>query len=132
MHPCEEKCRRGEVNQPVSICSLKRYAADKSENVFERAAKAAPNTGRKVAVVGSGPAGLTAAFYLRKKGHAVTLFEGKAHPGGMMRYGIPFYRLPKDVLEKEINQVLSTGIELRTERILGRDFTLESLKADGF
>ena len=132
MHPCEQKCKRGDVNQPVSICSLKRYAADKSGDVFERAAKVKPDTGRKVAVVGSGPAGLTAAFYLRKQGHDVTVFEGKAKPGGMMRYGIPFYRLPEEVVDKEINQVLSTGIHLETEQILGRDFSLEGLKEKGF
>ena len=132
MHPCEQKCRRGEVNQPVSICALKRYAADKSGDVFERATKVKPDTGRRVAVVGSGPAGLTAAFYLRKQGHEVTVFEGKAKPGGMMRYGIPFYRLPEDVVDKEINQVLSTGIHLETNQLLGRDFSLEGLKEKGF
>ncbi len=132
MHPCERKCRRGEVNQPVAIRALKRYAADKSGDVFKRAAKVKPDTGRKVAVVGSGPAGLTAAFYLRKQGHEVTVFEGKAKPGGMMRYGIPSYRLPEDVVDREISQVLSTGIHLETGQLLGRDFSLESLKEKGF
>ena len=132
MHPCEATCRRGEVNQPISICALKRYAGDKAGDVFKRALKARGLTGHKVAVIGAGPAGLTAAFYLRKKGHEVTVFEGRSKPGGMMRYGIPFYRLPEDVLEKEINQVLSVGIELETDKRLGRDFDLNRLKEDGY
>jgi len=133
MHPCEDACRRLEVfKEPVSICALKRYAADKAGNVFERASNVKENTGNKVAIIGAGPAGLTAAFYLRKKGHDVTVFEGRSKPGGMMRYGIPFYRLPEDVLEREINQVLSVGIELETGKKLGRDFDLDTLKADGY
>ena len=133
MHPCEDACRRLEVfNEPVSICALKRYAADKTGNVFERASNVKEKTGNKVAIIGAGPAGLTAAFYLRKKGHDVTVFEGRSKPGGMMRYGIPFYRLPEDVLEREINQVLSVGIELETGKKLGRDFDLSTLKADGY
>jgi NADPH-dependent glutamate synthase beta subunit-like oxidoreductase len=132
MHPCETRCRRGEVNQPIAICALKRYAADKADGVFQAAAQVKGNAGRKVGVIGAGPAGLTAAFYLRKKGHDVTIFEAKAKPGGMMRYGIPFYRLPEDVLDKEINQVLSVGINLDTNKRLGKDFTIGDLKARGF
>lgn len=133
MHPCEDACRRLAVfDEPVSICALKRYAADKSDNVFERATKVSENTGSKVAIIGAGPAGLTAAFYLRKKGHEVTIFESRSKPGGMMRYGIPYYRLPEEVLEKEINQVLSVGIGLKTEKKLGRDFDLNTLKEEGY
>ncbi|MFH1082260.1 MAG: FAD-dependent oxidoreductase [Pseudomonadota bacterium] len=132
MHPCEDKCRRGEVNQPVSICALKRYAADRAGHIFERAAKIHEPTGHKVAVIGAGPAGLTAAFYLRKRGHDVTVFEGRSKPGGMMRYGIPFYRLPEDVLDREIGQVLGTGIRLETNRSLGRDFDLNNLRDEGY
>ncbi|MBK5100199.1 MAG: FAD-dependent oxidoreductase, partial [Desulfobacteraceae bacterium] len=86
-HPCEEKCRRGEVNRPIAICALKRYAVDKADHAFEVASRVAEDTGHKVAVIGAGPAGLTAAFYLRKRGHHVTVFEGRSRPGGMMRYG---------------------------------------------
>jgi len=133
MHPCEDACRRLAVfDEPVSICALKRYEADKSDNVFERATKVSENTGSKVAIIGAGPAGLTAAFYLRKKGHEVTIFESRSKPGGMMRYGIPYYRLPEEVLEKEINQVLSVGIGLKTEKKLGRDFDLNTLKEEGY
>jgi len=122
MHPCEDACRRREVfNRPISICALKRYAADNAGDVFERALKMGELTGHKVAVIGAGPAGLTAAFYLRKKGHDVTVFETKSKAGGMMRHGIPSYRLPEDVLEQEINRVLSVGIQLETEKRLGKD-----------
>jgi NADPH-dependent glutamate synthase beta subunit-like oxidoreductase len=132
MHPCETHCRRGEVNQPIAICALKRYAADKTDGAFPAAAQVKEKTGRKVAVIGAGPAGLTAAFCLKKKGHDVTVFEAKAKPGGMMRYGIPFYRLPEDVLDKEIDQVLGIGIKLETNKKLGRDFTIDELKVQGF
>ena len=133
MHPCEEVCRRDEVfSQPISICALKRYAADNAGNVFSKTLKLKDSTGHKVAVIGSGPAGLTAAFYLRKKGHDITVFESRSKPGGMMRYGIPYYRLPEQVLEREINQVLGADIKLETEKKLGRDFDLNTLKKDGF
>ena len=131
-HPCENYCRRKEVNEPVSICALKRYAAEKAGTFPEGSLKVEKDTGHKVAVIGAGPAGLTAAFYLRKKGHRVTLFEGRSKPGGMMRYGIPYYRLPEDVLDREINQVLSLGIDLKPDKKLGRDFDLSQLKKDGF
>ncbi len=131
-HPCEEQCRRKDVNQPVSICALKRYAADQAGEPSPEVMQVAPDTGRKVAVVGSGPAGLSAAFFLRKKGHQVTVFEGRDQAGGMLRYGIPAYRLPEEVLDREIKRVLELGIELKTGQVLGRDFDLDSLKKDGF
>jgi NADPH-dependent glutamate synthase beta subunit-like oxidoreductase len=83
-------------------------------------------------VIGSGPAGLTVAFYLRKKGHDVTVFESRSKTGGMLRYGIPAYRLPEEILDKEINQVLSIGIKVEMGKRLGKDFSLEQLKAAGF
>ncbi|MCK5418057.1 MAG: FAD-dependent oxidoreductase, partial [Desulfobacterales bacterium] len=131
-HPCETACKRGEVGESISICAAKRYAADKAGNFSEWMSNTAPDTGHKVAVIGAGPAGLTAAFYLQKKGHQVTVFEAREKPGGMMRYGIPDYRLPQDVLEKEIQAVLSPGIELRTGQKLGVDYEIDQLKQEGF
>jgi len=131
--PCEAACRRGDVfNQPVAICALKRYAADNAERAVAKAPDVAADTGHKVAIVGAGPAGLTAAFYLRKRGHEVTVFEERSEPGGMMRFGIPDYRLPRDMVEGEIKEVLDTGIELNTGKKLGRDFDLKGLKDHGF
>jgi len=132
-HPCEGACRRGDVfDQPIAICALKRYVADNVSDVSEQMSPIAQDTGHKIAVIGAGPAGLTAAFYLRKKGHHVTIFEERAEPGGMMRFGIPDYRLPRQVVEKEINQVLDLGIALQTNTKLGRDFDINQLKADWY
>ena len=131
-HPCETACKRGEVGDSISICAAKRYAADKAGDFSEWMSSAAPDTGHRVAVIGAGPAGLTAAFYLRKKGHQVTVFEAREKPGGMMRYGIPAYRLPEDTLDKEIGAVMSPGIELRTGQKLGVDYEIEQLRQEGF
>ncbi|MBN2123629.1 MAG: FAD-dependent oxidoreductase, partial [Deltaproteobacteria bacterium] len=128
----EEVCRRGEVNEPVSICALKRYAADNDKGLWRRNTKVAPDTGKKVAVVGAGPAGLTAAFYLRKRGHGVALFEARSRAGGMMRYGIPRYRLPEEVLDREIGDILALGVEFLHDRAVGRDVSLDQLKEEGF
>jgi formate dehydrogenase (NADP+) beta subunit len=132
-HPCESACRRKDVfDSPIAICSLKRYAADNAGEMQEKISQVKDNTGHKVAIIGAGPAGLTASFYLRKKGHTVTIFEERSGPGGMMRFGIPAYRLPRDIIEKEIKQVLDIGIELQTEKKLGRDFSLDELKNNGY
>jgi len=113
--PCEEVCRRGEVNEAISIRELKRFAAehDKDRAWEENSLKKAP-TGKKVAIVGSGPSGLTAAYYLNNKGHAVTVFESAPFAGGMMRSGIPEYRLPRDVLDSEIRDIIDRGVEIKT------------------
>ncbi len=128
-HPCEEACRRGQINEPVSICLLKRYAADHGGHAWKQALAAAPATGKRVAIVGAGPAGLTAAFFLAKKGHKVTVFEAEEKPGGMLRYGIPAYRLPAEVLEAEIADIAALGVEIKT----GRKVTsLAELKSQGY
>jgi NADPH-dependent glutamate synthase beta subunit-like oxidoreductase len=132
IHPCEDACRRSEVNESISICALKRYAADGDKGLWKNENPIAADTGKKVAIVGAGPAGLTAAFYLRKKGHAVTIFDAAEAAGGMMRYGIPEYRLPREILETEINEVLDLGIDLRRGRVLGKDITLDQLTNNGY
>lgn len=131
IHPCEEACRRGHVNQPVAICALKRYAADGARRRWKQAGRRAPDTGKNVAVVGAGPAGLTAAFYLRKKGHGITVFEAESQAGGMMRFGIPDFRLPRPVLDDELQSIWDTGVAFKPNQALGQDFTLESLRQNG-
>jgi len=130
--PCEAVCRRGEVNEPISICALKRYAADGAQGQGGGPGRVIHETGRKAAVVGSGPAGLAAAFYLRKKGHGVTVFESRGKPGGMMRFGIPRYRLPEDILDREIRNVFDLGVVFTPYQTLGKNFTLEQLKQQGY
>jgi formate dehydrogenase major subunit len=127
--PCEVKgCRRNLLDEAVGIDYIKRYLTDLdlgSGNEF-RPATAPPN-GKRVGIVGAGPAGLSAAYYLALRGYHVDLFESQPEAGGMLRYGIPEYRLPKDVLDLEINQILSLGVTLKTNTTLGKDFTITSL-----
>lgn len=131
-HPCEAACKRGAVNAPIAICAAKRYAADKASGDFKAIFAPGQDTGKRVAVIGAGPAGLSAAFFLRKKGHHVTIFEARERPGGMLRYGIPRYRLPEPVVDEEIGRILGMGVDLRTGHKLGVDFTVQNLKEEGF
>ncbi len=128
-HPCEDKCRRALVEQPLSIAFLKAFAADndmKSENPFKPEVAAA--TGKKVAIVGGGPAGLTAAYQLAVKGHAVTVMDMMPEMGGMLRYGIPEYRLPKAVLAAEVAAIAALGVEMKNNVKVGTDVTLDGLR----
>ncbi|MFC1874816.1 FAD-dependent oxidoreductase [Chloroflexota bacterium] len=113
-HPCETKCRRGQLDEAIAIRELKRYATEHGGNLWKKRAVAAPPTGKRVAIVGSGPAGLTAAYYLAKLGHSVTVFEALPETGGMLRMAIPEYRLPKSVLKAEIKEIEDLGVEIKT------------------
>ncbi len=113
-HVCESKCRRAEVDEAVSIKQLKRFAASQDDGSWRAGSFRLPSTGKKVAVIGSGPAGLTAAYYLAKLGHSVVVQEALPVAGGMMRVGIPGYRLPNEVLAGEIAEVTALGVEIRT------------------
>ena len=132
-HPCEEVCRRGHVDEPIAINSIKRFAADWEMHSGTRLdLPTLPDTGRKVAVIGGGPAGLSCAYFLRRLGHHPVLFEAMPELGGQLRYGIPEYRLPKKVLDWEIQGILDLGVDVQTEKRFGRDFTLEELRTQGF
>ncbi len=126
-HPCEEKCRRAHLEGAVSICALKRFAAD---SFMDYIPPCEEKNGKKVAVIGAGPAGLSCAYFLSIKGYSVEIFESESHGGGMLRYGIPAYRLPKDILDKEIESIQKIGVEIHYNKRLGRDFTIQSLKGD--
>ncbi|HAZ20621.1 MAG TPA: glutamate synthase [Clostridiales bacterium] len=127
-HPCEESCRRTMVDAPVNIRAIKRFAVDMAGQVPVPAC--ASSTGKTVAVVGGGPSGLTAAYYLSLMGHKVTVFEKRKRLGGMLRYGIPAYRLPDAYLDADISRILSTGIKVNMGMNIGKDMTLTQLKHD--
>lgn len=130
-HPCETECRRKEVDEALSIRELKRFVADMVD-VSELSRPEIEERSEKVAVVGSGPAGLTVAYYLRLKGYRVTIFEALLEMGGMLRTGIPDYRLPPETLQQEIDYIVQAGIELREGKTLGTDFSLTDLRAEGY
>ncbi len=125
--PCEDECRREMVEEPMAIRQLKEYVAEKDlEDPWYP--EIPEETGKEIGVVGGGPAGLTAAYYLRLEGHSVTIYDQKPELGGMMRYGIPNYRLPNDLLAREVDWILEQGIDARTGTRLGEDFTLDELR----
>ena len=125
-HPCEARCRRKMVDDAINIRGLKRYAVDYAGPVPQP--QPAPATGKSVAIIGGGPGGLSAAYYLALMGHRVTVYEKQKQLGGMMRYGIPSYRLPRQLLEAEIASILSVGIQVRTGVDVGTDITFDQLK----
>ncbi|QEK11397.1 molybdopterin-dependent oxidoreductase [Crassaminicella thermophila] len=128
-HPCEDACRRQLVEEPISIAWLKRFVADidlKDNNSFMPKIK--PSTGKRVAVIGGGPGGLTAAYFLAKEGHKVAIYEAMPELGGMLRYGIPQYRLPKEVLNKEIKLIEDMGVKMITNIRVGEDVELSYIR----
>ena len=127
-HPCEARCRRSMIDDAINIRGLKRYAVDNAGNVPQPAC--AESTGKTVAVVGGGPSGLSCAYYLALMGHKVTIFEERKKLGGMLRYGIPNYRFPREKLDAEIESILSLGIEAHTGVVIGKDIWVEKLQQD--
>ena len=129
-HPCEKQCRRQYVDEPISIAFLKGFVGDMDLLGDTYVPEIEPDTNKKVAIIGGGPAGLTAAYFLRKQGHSVTIFEQMPKMGGMLRYGIPEYRLPKAVLDKEIKLIEDMGVTLKNNVNIGKDISFEEIKND--
>ena len=125
-HPCEGQCRRRMVDDSVNICGLKRYAVDHVGDM--PAPERAEDTGKTVAVIGGGPCGLTAAYYLSLMGHKVTVYEQRPKLGGMLRYGIPDYRLPQEILDRDITHILSAGVSVRLGVSIGQDLSMENIQ----
>ena len=130
-HGCEDACRRCDVESSVAIRDLKRLAADKYDP-RQVEIKCAPPKKEKVAIIGSGPAGLSCAYHLAKKGVMSTIFESLPEPGGMLRVGIPTHRLPREILDQEIEVITNLGVELKTDTALGSDVTVDGLLSDGY
>ncbi|MCQ4935692.1 FAD-dependent oxidoreductase [Anaerotignum propionicum] len=126
---CEKGCRRGGVNEALSIRELKRFASSQDEGLWREKSLQKQDTGKRIAIVGAGPAGLTSAFYLRKAGHDVTVFEKLPTPGGMLAYGIPEYRLPREVVAREVGEIERIGVKIKTNVTVN---SVNELKAQGF
>ncbi|HPR33187.1 MAG TPA: NADH-ubiquinone oxidoreductase-F iron-sulfur binding region domain-containing protein [Prolixibacteraceae bacterium] len=132
-HTCEDKCRRTTVDAPVSIRGIKRYMVDQEITIqLPEIKENAENAARKIAIVGAGPAGLSCAYFLARLGYKPIVFEAEQRPGGMLVQTIPAYRLPREILAREIRMIENMGVDIRTGLHLGKDFTLESLKEEGF
>jgi len=129
---CEPRCRRVLVDQPIAINALKRFVADWALVHGEPEPERLPPTGKRVAIIGAGPAGLSAAYFLTLYGHEVTIFEAEEEAGGMLRWAIPNFRLPREVLKREIQGIINLGVHLKLGRRWGRDFNLQSLFDQGF
>ena len=127
-HPCESRCRRSMVDDPINIRGLKKFAVCQAGDVPQPAC--AESTGKRIAIIGGGPSGLSAAYYLQLMGHQAVVFEKRKQLGGMLRYGIPSYRFPRERLDAEIASILSTGVEAHTEVDIGKDVTMEQLKEE--
>jgi len=130
-HPCEDVCNRKEIDAPIAIAALKSFVGDHIREYDEESLpEITEKTGKKVAIVGAGPAGLTAAYRLALKGHDVKIFEATDKPGGMLLWGIPDYRLPKEVLQAEVDFITRAGVEIEYNRAVGKDISLNQLKKD--
>jgi len=132
-HPCETACARGKLDEPIAIRDLKRFVAEwEIEQGEMDLPETKPPRGEKVAIIGSGPAGLSAAYYLALEGYGVTIYESLPVAGGMLRVGIPDYRLPQRILDYEIDYIKALGVEIRLNSTLGQDFTVGQLQQEGY
>jgi heterodisulfide reductase subunit A-like polyferredoxin len=138
-HPCESDCTRNEVDEPIAICTLKRFIADyEKESINKGKSNGAPlpeikeKKEEKVAIVGSGPAGLTAAYYLAMEGYQVTVFEALSVVGGMLYTCIPAFRLPREIIEADVERIRKLGVEIKTNTTIGKELSLEELKKQGY
>lgn len=129
-HPCEDECRRRELNQALAICDLKRFALEEEESQVQ--VQKEKKTGKRVAIIGSGPAGLVAAYFLAKLGHSVTVYEAASEPGGMLRWAIPEYRLPRSVIRQEIENIIAMGVEILTNTPVKSENFLINLKRESW
>ena len=133
-HPCEDACRRGKIDEPVAICALKRYVTDRhnlgaGHDPARRNLPAAPKRGKRIAIVGAGVCGLTCAHDLALLGYTVTVFESAPVPGGMLYLGIPHFRLPREIIKMEVDNILALGVTLKTRMMLGRDISMSQLRS---
>ncbi|MFA5782806.1 MAG: FAD-dependent oxidoreductase [Bacteroidales bacterium] len=133
-HPCESKCKAGQGGEPIAIRNLKRFVTDYGlkKNLMTKVKFLQKSNGIKVAIIGSGPAGLTCGFYLAQMGYDITIFEKESVAGGMLALGIPEYRLPREILNSDINYIKSTGVNIKTNSAFGKDFTIDELFSQGF
>ena len=129
-HPCEERCRRETVDSPVAIRAVKRFMVDAAADISVPVMDRPSEERRRTAIIGAGPAGLSAAYFLRRLGHDVTVYEAMPEPGGMLRYGIPSYRLPREELERDIERITSMGVKIVCGVMIGEEFTMEQLRKD--
>ena len=131
-HTCEDKCRRSTLDEPVSIRAIKRFMVDQEVTIQMPEVRENPiNARRTIAIVGAGPAGLSCAYFLARLGYQPTIYESEPRPGGMLVQAIPAYRLPREIVAREVRMIENMGVEIRTEMRLGKDFTLKSLRAEG-
>jgi NADH-quinone oxidoreductase subunit F len=132
-HTCEDRCRRATLDESVAIRGIKRFMADQEITVqIPEVRENADNARRKIAIIGAGPAGLSCAYFLARLGYRPTVFEAEPRPGGMLAQTIPAYRLPREILAREIRMIEGLGVEIRTDSKLGVDFSLQSLRQDGY
>ncbi|MHA2170476.1 MAG: FAD-dependent oxidoreductase [Candidatus Kariarchaeaceae archaeon] len=131
-HPCELECRRGEINEPVAICALKRFVTDSDDSTTNTQILIQESTGKRVAIIGGGPTGLTAAYFLKRKGHGVEVFERDKEIGGLLRTALPNYRLPEDILRRDLQYIEDIGVQIHTSVEIGKDIEFAELLSNGF